>query len=163
MTKTACGVAIPGCLLLSGCATYEMTYQAPGPAPDPAASYAIVHFETGRANLSGLICEALTARGITATIVADEQSAGPSQRLLRYESSWLWDVTWFLYMITIGIYDQPGESLQAASLMGRTTGARNTPRKVVEMTLVPMFGKRPPDAQVNTDSCTLPLVVAGDN
>jgi hypothetical protein len=91
MSKIVIGLAIAGCVSLSACISYEMTYKPGGAIPDPATSYAIVHLETPSADLSKIICEAFLARGMAASIVADAGSAMQAQAIVRYETSWMWD------------------------------------------------------------------------
>ena len=157
MTKIAVGLVLAGCVSLGGCAFYDMTYQPGGATPDPAATYAIVHFESGRVNLSEIICEAFAARGITVSIVADAESAHPSHTLVRYESSWFWDMDWFLHMITISSFDPANNQLQVATLVGRTSLSRNVPRKIVEAAMIPLYGEVKTETPAASGSCESPV------
>jgi hypothetical protein len=139
-----------------------MTYKPGGAIPDPATSYAIVHLETPSADLSKIICEAFLARGMAASIVADAGSAMQAQAIVRYETSWMWDMEWFLHMITISTYDPANNELQVATLEGRTSLSRNIPRKVVEAAMVPVYGDVKSEVLATSGNCVSPIAVEED-
>jgi len=129
----------PLAIMLSGCAA-DLTTSSKKIPPDVRKIY-VQTVEGDGYNVDGIIAQQLKSMGYTAVVGA---AAKPSQQMdviLTYNDQWSWDMSVFLFKLTIKVRDPLSGKLITAGEVRRTSFARTSAEEMARELLEELFEK----------------------
>ncbi len=136
-------IAITSALVV-GCSAAVTGYVVPGEQLEPDGSYFIVFTADDDHGLHELLRNELAAyRPNTTSGFADRMPDG-TDYLVEYDAQWQWDITWYLLVLTVRVYDPATRLMIATASSTRTSGARTAPDKMVTEALAELFSSELP-------------------
>lgn len=131
--------------LIAACSAAVTGYVVPGATLQPEGAYYIVFNETDERGLHELLRQEFAAyRPDVSSGFADRMPADIEYRV-EYDAQWQWDITWYLLVLTVRIYEPDTGLMVASASSTRTSGARIAPDKMVAEALAELFSKELPN------------------
>ncbi len=125
--------------LVAGCSASVTGFVVPGERLEPGGAYYIVFTERDDHGLHELLRKELSYyRPDTSSGFADRMPA-ETDYLVEYDAQWQWDITWYLLVLSVRIYDPATRLMIATASSTRTSGARTAPDKMVAEALAELF------------------------
>ena len=145
--------------LLGGCyRILSSSYQPSETMLGDAQTYAVIRGDVDYRDLSTIICQELARRGFSASVIYEHGESGEYDVLVRYESSWAWDMNWYLLALGVGFYDEKSDQLLLGSTNYRTSLVQQSPETSVSFLIDQLFGASEDEEALPDIAC-----VSGDS
>ncbi|WPG37706.1 hypothetical protein [Variovorax sp. EBFNA2] len=126
-------------ILLSGCAA-DLTTSSKKIPPDVRKIY-VQTIEGDGYNVDRVIAQQLKSMGYTAVVGAAAKPSEPMDVILTYNDQWSWDMSMFLFKLTIKVRDPLSGKLITAGEVRRTSFARTSAEEMARELLEELFEK----------------------
>ena len=132
-------------LVLSGCGAGMATISSINMPDADLGSIRTVYVQKLPADerkLNQMIVDELSRKGFKASTEPGGQPTGPLDARIEYKDRWFWDMTMYMYQLTIYVKDKNGEHVLGAGKSFRMSLARKDPEFMIREVLDAILGSK---------------------